>query len=196
MTADIVRIFQNGERDTSAWEQQKPKTRITSTSEAGADQHHVPADRLPVDDVYPEPDLIGQDLSTAIQLLAEAVDLVNEAIDDQRSGETVHADDALQQLQVLLPELFLCRSLGDGFGAVVNSLFHGLCNLGGKPLTEEQMLSVRRSLLSIRNEPFLKFIDAMNLVNELRSLAFEIMPKGMTTIDKAIDELGDADGSG
>ena len=137
--------------------------------------------------------MIGHDLSTALELLAEAIAKINEAIEHQRSSARIQADDAMQQVQVLLPELFFCRSLGDGFGTIVNSLFHGLHNLDGKPLTEPQILATRTALMAIRNEPFIGFDDAIKHVASLKLLSLKIMPRGTETIDEAIDHLNDPD---
>lgn len=198
MPDNVVRLFQTGDRDehqTSAPEKRKPEARITNVTDTGSDQPHLQASALSVDDIYPDKAMIGSDLSTALRLLAEAAGLINDAIDRQRSGDRVQADDAMQQLQVLLPELFFCRSLGDGFGAVINSLFHGMRNLGGAPLSQEQMLAIRGALMTIRNEPFLRFENAIDQVRELGLLFANMMPSGMEIIDKALDELGDRNDS-
>ena len=190
--AEVVRLSDFREHQTNTGEIRRPETRLIGTPETGTDQTHIRdsrADKLSVEDLYPEPTLIGQDLSTAIQLLTEAVELINNAIEHERRNEQLHADDAMQRMQMVLPELFFCRSLGDGFGAIINGLFHALKNHGGSPLTEDQMMSIRSSLMTLQNEPFLEFAVAMEQIGSLQSLGFSVVPMGMEVIDRALAGL-------
>lgn len=187
--AKIVSISDYREHQTSVGEDRRTETRMTGNPETGTDQPHnrdVRANKLSIDDLYPDPTLIGQDLSTATQLLAEVMELIDDAIECQRRDERLLADDAMQRMQMVLPELFFCRSLGDGFGAIINSLFHALRNHGGSPLTEEQMVSIRGSMMKVRNEPFLDFEVALEQIALLQSLGFNVVPMGMEVIDEAL----------
>ena len=64
---------------------------------------------------------------------------IEEALAAHRENQLIVADDAMQNVHALLPELFCFRTLGDGFGMVVNGLLCAFQNLGGLPLERHQI---------------------------------------------------------
>ena len=80
---------------------------------------------------------------------------ITQATEQIKSQNLVAADDAIQRLQASLPELFCCRILGDGFGAVINAVLLSLQNTEGGGWNEKQIDAIGRALRSVRNEPFL-----------------------------------------
>src|SRR5437660_1770575 len=93
---------------------------------------------------------------TAMRLLADGNSRIDEALTYFRSDEKIGAADSIQRLRVLLPELFLCRSIGDGFGSVVLSTSSCL-ESAVEPLTEDQLIAVRRAIQRLQREPYLSF---------------------------------------
>ena len=92
-----------------------------------------PAEASTATELYPEIREGTSTLGRALSLLTEADSILNEAERSTGEHEEMAADDAVQRFHALLPELFCCRSLGDGFATVVLSLFHGISNLKGLP---------------------------------------------------------------
>ncbi len=55
------------------------------------------------------------------------------------------------------------------------------------------MLAVRQALMSVRKEPLLDFTQARKLVKAMTAEQFDTFPSGMDLIQKALEELGEAD---
>jgi hypothetical protein len=115
-------------------------------------------------------------LSSAIQLLEEGIKYLNESIKMLNKDDLLSSDDALQRFQALLPELFCCRNLGDGFGAVVNSIFHSLKNLDGIPLNGKQLEAVLKTVRRIYTEPYIAFNEAVEEIMSLENTELEMEP--------------------
>lgn len=112
--------------------------------------------------LYPLASELNPKLATAMQLLEEGVCQLDEAINMFIENNLLSSDDALQRFQALLPELFCCRDLGDGFGAVVNAVFHSLKNLEGMPANREQLFAIKKIINRIATEPFLSIEEAVD----------------------------------
>lgn len=141
---------------------------------------------LDIKDVYPHSE-IASVLSTAIQLLTEGVEYLRSAVDAFQNEDFMAADDRIQQFRALLPELFCCRTLGDGFGAVVNSLQIALVNHNGVPLELGQMRTVHQVTARVRQQPFLNFDQAVDLVAVLEETGLDVAPRALADLA----ELGD-----
>src|SRR5690349_17303707 len=83
---------------------------------------------LPLEDIYTNPEAISLELRNAMSLTPQAVKLAVEANEDLESGDFIASDAAMMKLRLILPELFCCRRLGDGFGAVINALMSSFEN--------------------------------------------------------------------
>ncbi len=119
---------------------------------------------------------ISSVLSTAIQLLEEGVQHLESAVDSFQSQDFITADDQIQHFQRLVPELFCCRTLGDGLGAVVNSLQIAFGNRKGVPLELPQIRAIKRVVERIRKEPFVTFDKAVDLVIVLEDVGLDVTP--------------------
>jgi len=80
------------------------------------------------------------------------------------------------RLQVLLPELFCCREIGDGFGAIVNALKYSFANASGNLFTRGQLETIVRVLSTLSNEPFLRFETAVDLISDLEDSGLDVDP--------------------
>ena len=112
-------------------------------------------------------------IARALELLKEASDYLSEA---QRQDDTLRADRYVQRLQLTLPKLFACRSVGDGFGVIVNSLHFAFVNLHGKPLTGDQINVVWRVLRELRLRPVMPLERGIQQVEELEQHGLEVDP--------------------
>jgi len=83
----------------------------------------------------------------------------------------------MQRLQSLLPELFYCRDLGDGFGAIINALKFSFENAHGTPFSEGQISLIGQAVERIRQEPFLHFEQAAELVGKLEDADLTVDPR-------------------
>lgn len=145
-------------------------------------------ENIKIQDLYSDPKAVRPEISNAIILLTEANDLANEALSLFKADDIFNADDAVNRLLALLPELFCCRELGDGFGAMVNALFQGIKNLEGEPLNEMQIQATKLLINRLLNEPFLPFESALEEIEKLEESGFSIDAKNLSLIEKMSDE--------
>ena len=130
-----------------------------------------------VDDLFSQ--LRGSTLSSALHLLNEALAHSQRAF-GAIDSDPVSADDEMQQLQAILPELFCCRSIGDGFGALVNSIQYALVNREGFPLTKSQISLLLGAIRKLREAPFISFGDAVNLAMTFEDAELVIDPPALS----------------
>ena len=80
-----------------------------------------------IDEIYHSPESIGSPyLRSALRLISKALGDVDSALELLGDGDKVGSDDAMQHFQVILPELFACRSIGEGFGLLVSALLNAV----------------------------------------------------------------------
>ena len=143
---------------------------------------------MPIDDLYPLRDTLKPELTTAFRLLDETLERIKDAIDAQRRDDLIASDDALQRLQMLLPELFCCRTLGDGFGAIINAIYHGLRNRQGQPLQKNQVIAIGQALRKIRSEPFLEFEEAVEHIMAMEDTELMVEPAEFEYLQDLLSE--------
>ena len=143
----------------------------TTTSETDNPQGYIRTE-----DLYPVREKYNPALTTAYLLLDEGIDHVNESIKMLLDDNLLSSDDAIQRLQALLPELFCCRGLGDGFGTVIISIFHALKNMNGVPLNIDQLRAMLNILKRVHTELFIEYDEAIDEIMILETTGFELSP--------------------
>jgi hypothetical protein len=134
-----------------------------------------------IDRLYEAPAGTESQMVRALGLLAECVDLLDQARLEANS-DAISSDRLVQRVQILLDQLFSCRSIGDGFGLVVNSLHFAFVNLQGIPLSSKQLNSVWRCLKELRTHPALTFDQGLQYVAELEEAGLDIDPSFLDEI--------------
>jgi len=176
--ADVIRLstktaIESGDADATTYgDRSNGKSKVTVSNETiGPFSESLISPR----DLYP---LHAERmlLSTALQLLDEGMNYLNDSIGMFDDGDRLGSDDALQHFQALLPELFSCRELGDGFGAIVSSVFHSLKNLDGGPLSGKQLQTLRQIVRRISTEPYISFDEALDELEVLQDAGLEVQP--------------------
>jgi hypothetical protein len=137
---------------------------------------------IEIDKLYPADKTSTSDLIAALGLLAEAVSLLERARTAARGKEMVVADRYTQRFQMLLPDLFARRKIGDGYGAVINSLHFALINQHGRPLSFEQLTTTWRVAKELRNAPFTPFEQALRFVQELEDCHLQVYPAAISEL--------------
>jgi hypothetical protein len=135
------------------------------------------------------PDLEGSSttaLAVALGLLQEADQLLGEAVSAAENDNLIAADDAAQRVEALLPELFCCRSLGDGFGTVILSIYHGLNNLGGQPVSKSQIAVMAEAIRRLRREPLLDYDAALVLASKLERSGMSVDPPSLSIVGELL----------
>src|SRR5213082_3280133 len=70
---------------------------------------------IEIDKLYPATEGSASDLIRALGLLADAIELLEKARAAARNKEIVTSDRYTQRFKALLPDLFGCRRIGDGY---------------------------------------------------------------------------------
>jgi hypothetical protein len=143
-----------------------------------------------IDDLYRDPSAIRPILRSALRGLATGIKATDQSLAALRRGEPIASDDAMIRLQMLLPELFCCRDLGDGFGSVINAIKISFDNAKGIPFNERQIVTIGQALNQIRNEPFLPFERAVDLITRLEDSGLIVEPGSFEALGDLLDVEG------
>jgi hypothetical protein len=152
---------------------------------------HETFNPLPVaiEDIYHSPESIGSPyLGSAWRLMSIALANVDSALELLGDGDRIGGDDAMQHYEVLLPELFACRSIGDGFGLIVSSLQNAVTRLRGRAMEEQQIRAVRSVLIALRSEPFMTFDAALTHVSRLEQVNLNVNPPNFEFLAELLSE--------
>jgi hypothetical protein len=125
---------------------------------------------------------------TALGLLGEMSSILNEA---RASSNRMEADRLMQRAQPILPKLFECRSVGDGFGSIVNALHIAFRNLNGKPLTAEQVNVIWRVIRELRKYPAMPLETGVAKIEELEESGLPVDPPELAALLEAIEPTVD-----
>jgi hypothetical protein len=146
----------------------------------GVDAEPLPSQpaRIAASDLYVTSTGAPSVLIKALGLLDAAVQCLSASIQSANDGDAIQSDLQLQAVRPLLRKLFMCRALGDGFGAVVDALISALDNNRGAPLDVRRLESLRDSLAMILREPFIGFGSAVKAIERVESAGFSTTPPG------------------
>ena len=143
---------------------------------------------ISIDSLYPAEEAVRQEVFRALGLLARAIDHLGAARAADQRSDVMGGDREVQTAQSLLPELFECRAIGEGFANVINTLQITFVQRRGVPLTRDQILTIWRVLRELRSHLFLTFDDSLLLVAELENSGLEIYPATLADLLVEADE--------
>jgi hypothetical protein len=164
--------------------------RIVKDSPASEKKEEKNVSPITIDSLYPAPDILSPAFGTALRLLAESLQRAAEAVIAADEEDRIAADNAVIRIQALLPELFCCRSLGDGFGHLINAIFYGIKNRAGTFLNAVQIRSIKRALEAVRSQPFMSFEVADGYVDYLEDAGLDTEPSTFRGLKELLDEEG------
>lgn len=163
----------------------RPTGTVVNTS-TGIDEIDQPSVRMSsgaeitvaieIDKLYPAQEATRPELIKALQFLAQATSALESARQRIVQNDLIGSDREMGKFQVLLPELFQCRQIGDGFGALINAIETAFINQRGKPLTGEQVSAVWRMIKELRAHPFITTDTAADRVEELAETGLLVDP--------------------
>jgi hypothetical protein len=148
----------------------------------------VPSPQISTEDLYASFENVSLELTSAVRLLSICLQHIGVAMEAQRNNNPIEADDAIQRLQGLLPELFCCRGLGDGFGLVINAIMCGFQNQAGNPLDRQQVEKLRQTIAKLRTEPFMREDEALNTIILLEDVGFVVEPPEFEYLADILDD--------
>jgi hypothetical protein len=130
--------------------------------------------------------------SSAITLALESLsELIREMDEARVENDAMKADQAVQRVQMAMPELFKCRKIGDGFTAIVNSIHFSLVNKKGAPLTKPQFDAIWRSLKLLAAQPALTIEQAAKHVEDLEKEGLVADPAEFTYLAESAEYFED-----
>jgi hypothetical protein len=122
-----------------------------------------------------------------LALLQEGRELLASSSNSLKSGDEVSSDNDIQHFLALLPELFCCRSIGDGFASIINSIYNAIVNQSEIGLLSESQISTILSLVKqLQLEPFLEFDEVIDLIFLLDAVGLDIEPKHLNKLSEIL----------
>jgi hypothetical protein len=142
---------------------------------------------FPTSKLYSSEEKRGVELGNSIRLLTEALKFAKEALELYQEENIFGSEDSMQKIHLLLPELFCCRELGDGFGLIVMGLYHAHDSLDGEPFNEKQILEIKHLLRVLLDEPYLSTELALDRVLNLELVGLKVSPKRIDSQQETLD---------
>ncbi len=131
---------------------------------------------ISIDILYSATDGNRSDLIKALGLLAQAISTLERARDALVANDLLQSDHFVHTVELLLPDLFRCRSIGDGYAAIINALEIARVNSNGQPLTASQVVVFLRALKELRTHPFVSFDAAQQTIEEFEQAGLCVDP--------------------
>lgn len=147
-----------------------------------------PLGYISTEDLYPVREQYNPVLTIAMQLLEEGIDYIKESVRMCLDEDWISSDDAVQRFQALLPEMFCCRDLGDGFGAIISSVYHAINNMNDSTLNKSQLQAILYIIKRIHTEPFIEYEEAVEEIMHLESAGFEVSPPHFKFVADLLNE--------
>jgi hypothetical protein len=142
---------------------------------------------ISIDDIYRAPEA-GAELGTALRLLREAVSNCEHALSGLDNHEPIGADAFMLTVGSVLPELFCCRAIGDGYAEIINAIQSAFENLDGELFSSGQIRAVKGALTAVRNEPRMSFEKSLNHVSTLEDAGLKTEPSDIDALAGWLDD--------
>lgn len=137
--------------------------------------------------IYPDP---SPELANAMRAVAESIDFCINAIDTERAGDRMGADEFMLHAQALLPDLVRVKHLSDGFGILVAAHVFLFANKAGAPFSSDQMLALLKSYRAMWNSPYLTEESAVTITDDLEAVNLDVDPSPLTQLFNEAEEAG------
>lgn len=139
------------------------------------------------EDLYPARGVTSHAFSRAVDLLRQSIEIVDCAIKESEAGRVTAIDYEVDKLRALMPELFCCRTLGDGFGSIVVSIAAALRS-PVELVSEMQLRAIRDALHLIKERPALRVERAAEEVSKLQDAGLNTTGPVFSRIADVLDE--------
>jgi hypothetical protein len=132
--------------------------------------------------LYPSEEITDPLIVAAQRMLGEIIRRL-EAAFQEIDRDPITADDHVQSAHPILAELFCCRSVGEGFAAIINAALISLLNQRGEPLSKKQIGVLTRSLKELKSHLFLSYDSSLRVLRELKKHGLRIHPEALQHLD-------------
>jgi hypothetical protein len=190
---DVIRLSPRVGRTGGESERDQEGTLLVSPSVTEGDETTTPARETKIDDLYGAEDAQSTALiKRARQLLSNIDQRAAAAHLAYTSEDEIGADQQTMLLRTDLLELFLCRSVFESLATVVVALHYSLHNQHGSPLNAKQLFTIRKVVQHVREDMFLSFEEALDLVDSLEESGMIVDPPEATALtDVFADDTSD-----
>lgn len=143
---------------------------------------------IPTEMLYPASSVVTPVLDRALSLLEEAGRALEDARRELHEDEVIAADNAIQTARTILPELFCLRSIGDGYGAVINAVQNACDHPANVPLGGPAVAAIAAAIREVRRRPFLSTDDAVDLIMRIEDEGVVVEPPALQFLADWLDE--------
>lgn len=122
-----------------------------------------------------------------LALLEESIELLQSSSNHLKLDDEISSDNDVQHFLALLPELFCCRSIGDGFAAITTAIYNSIinqCEIG--VLSENQISKILLLIKRLQTEPFLELEESIDLILLLDEADLNIKPQHLNKISEIL----------
>lgn len=141
-----------------------------------------------IESLYPASNDLRPELAKAFELLTEGISILDKSILSFEENDLISSDDYTNRCRALLPELFCCRSLSEGFASIINAAFHSIANMQGLPLDKLQLTAMRNILKRLYSEPFIGIDEAIDEIITLEEVNLDVEPNHFKYLADLLDE--------
>lgn len=127
-------------------------------------------------------------LHRVFSLLEEVERALEDARRELHEDEMIAADNAIQTARAILPELFCLRSIGDGYGAVINAVQNACDHPANVPLGRPAVAAIAAAIREVRRRPFLSMDDAVELIMRIEDKGVVVEPPALQFLAGWLDE--------
>jgi hypothetical protein len=133
-------------------------------------------------ELYPFSDVNDAVLFQALEMLGECVEVLESAQRIDPTTDYIGFDEQMMKARSSLRDLFDLRSIGDGFGSVVNAILWSLKNKDTETLNRKQLSIILESLKELKRKPLMHFDTAMSVVDQLEEADLVVEPPILDTL--------------
>ncbi|MGH6825790.1 hypothetical protein [Methyloceanibacter sp.] len=102
------------------------------------------------------------------------------------------ADYQVTLFQGDIPELFYFSTLSEGFSTLVVAIHDALKGREGAPLNVDQINAVLRCLVRLRDQPFMRYDTALDLIDDLQAVGLSTDPPEAAALAEILLDEGDS----
>lgn len=139
-------------------------------------------------DLYSDAEVASFEVTQAMSLLREGAQCLDDAENALYIGAVLESDMAVERFFALLPELFCCRGIGDGYAAVVQAMHYSLYNNKGMPIDLARIRALKGCVRSLLSGVFVAFDRALNFIHSLESAGFNVEPDILEVVSEILTD--------
>jgi hypothetical protein len=127
-------------------------------------------------ELYPFSNVDDAILFQVLQLLGDFIKILESAQQMDPAVDYINFDEKMMRARAMLRDLFGLRSLGDGFGSVINAALWSLKNKDTETLTRKQIATLLEAMKELKRKPLMHFDTAMSIIDQFEEADLVVEP--------------------